>query len=152
MSSIEAIKPVIERKIEDLGFELFDLRNFNAGPRSILRITIDSPEGVTIKNCEMVSREISDLLDSEQFSPDRPYTLEVSSPGIDRPLKTERDYKRISGHPVIVHLSEPVEGKKSLSGEIVKCEEGILVLKINNKKVEIPLSIIYSGKEEIRFK
>ncbi|NLW31464.1 MAG: ribosome maturation factor RimP [Fibrobacter sp.] len=152
MSFIDSIKSVIEHKVQDLGFELFDLRWFSAGTKSILRVTIDSSKSVTIKDCEIVSRELSEILDSEQFSQDRFYTLEVSSPGIDRPLKTERDYKRIIGHPVLVHLSEPVEGKKSFEGEVVKCENGILVLNFNNKMVEIPLSIIYSGKEEIRFK
>jgi ribosome maturation factor RimP len=152
MASIDQIKPAIETKLEQLGFELFDMRFFHAGPRSILRITIDSPEGVTIGDCEKASNELSILLDVENFSPDRPYNLEISSPGIDRPLKTERDYRRIIGRSVILHLSEAVEDKKTLQGEVVKCEDNKLTLKIENKEVLIDLPNIYSGKEQIRFK
>jgi ribosome maturation factor RimP len=152
MASIDQIKPSIETKLEQLGFELFDLRFFQAGARSILRITIDSPEGVTIGDCERVSNELSIFLDAENFSPDRQYNLEISSPGIDRPLKTERDYRRIIGRGVVVHLTEAVEGKKALQGEVVKCEDNKLTLKIENKEVLVDLSNIYSGKEEIRFK
>lgn len=152
MSSLEKITPVIEEKLKQLGFELFDIRFFHAGSRSILRITIDSSEGVTIQDCEHVSNEISVTLDTENFSADRRYNLEISSPGIDRPLKTERDFRRIIGRPVILHLSETVKGKKTMQGDVVKCEDNIVTLKIEDNVVEIPLSIIYSGKEEIRFK
>lgn len=152
MASIDQIKSAIETKLEQLGFELFDMRFFNAGARSILRITIDSADGVTIGDCERVSNELSIILDEEEFSPDRPYNLEISSPGIDRQLKTERDYRRIIGKSVVVHLTEAVEGKKTLQGEVVKCEDNKLTLKIENKEVLIDLSNIYSGKEEIRFK
>ncbi|MDO5577194.1 MAG: ribosome maturation factor RimP [Fibrobacter sp.] len=152
MSFFDQIKPVIEEKVAELGFELFDLRWINAGPRSILRITIDSEAGIAINDCETVSRAISEILDSEEFDHDQAYSLEVSSPGIDRPLKTERDYNRIIGNPVVVNLKESVLGKKNIEGVVDKCENGVLVLNINNKIVEISLSNIYSGKEGIRFK
>jgi ribosome maturation factor RimP len=152
MASIDELKPAIEEKLRNLGFELFDLRFLNAGSRSILRITIDSTEGISIENCETVSHELSVFLDEAEFSPNRQYSLEVSSPGIDRPLKTERDFKRIKGRNVIVHLTNAVEGKKTLQGDVVSCENNILSLNIDEKTVEIPLSNIYSGKEEIRFK
>lgn len=152
MSNIEQVKPSVENKLKELGFELFDLRFFQAGSRSILRVTIDSPEGVKIADCELVSNELSLLLDAENFSPNRPYNLEVSSPGIDRPLKTERDYRRIIGKDVRLHLTEGVDGKKTITGEVVSCEDNKLKVKYENKIVDIPLSDIYSGKEEIRFK
>jgi ribosome maturation factor RimP len=152
MGSLDEITPVVESKLTQMGFELFDLRLFHAGSRSILRITIDSPKGVTVGDCERVSNELSVILDVENFSPDRRYNLEISSPGIDRPLKSERDYRRITGRSVVVHLTEAVEGKKTLTGEVVKCEDNKLTLKIENKEVIIELSNIYSGKEEIRFK
>lgn len=151
MALIDDIRPAIESKIQAMGFELFDLKFFNAGSRSILRITIDSPNGVTIGDCEAVSNEVSVVLDVENFSSSRRYNLEVSSPGIDRPLKTERDYRRIIGRRVTVHLSEEVEGKKTHVGEVVNCEDNKLTLKIGNITVEIPLSLIYSGREEISF-
>ncbi|MFP4162425.1 MAG: ribosome maturation factor RimP [Chitinispirillaceae bacterium] len=152
MSSVEQITPVIESKIEELGYELYDVRFFGAGKRSILRITIDRPEGVSIRDCEKVSRELSVLLDEEKFMGDKPYSLEVSSPGIDRPLKTERDFLRVKERNVVLHLAESVEGKKTLRGKVVACGNNKLTVEIENKTVDIPLCDIYSGKEEIRFK
>jgi len=152
MSAIDAMRPDIELKIKGLGFELFDLRFFSAGSRSILRVTIDSEKGITIKDCELVSHELSVFLDEEDFSPNRQYSLEVSSPGVDRPLKTERDFNRIKGRTVILHLADAIDGKKTVQGEVISCENNKLNLTIDQKTVEIPLSNIYSGKEEIRFK
>ncbi len=152
MSAVEQYAQVIESKIKELGFELYDLRFFNAGNRSILRVVIDSPDGVKIADCAFVSNELSTLLDTVNFSSERPYNLEVSSPGIDRPLKTEKDYKRIIGRDVTLHLTEGIGGKKSVVGEVLSCENNILKIKLENKNVDIPLSDIYSGKEEIRFK
>jgi ribosome maturation factor RimP len=113
---------------------------------------IDSPEGVKIADCAHASREISLVLDEKNFSEEHPYNLEVSSPGIDRPLKTQRDYRRIVGRDVILHLTLGVDGKKTVTGEIVACEDNKLTIKLEKRTVEIPLSDIYSGKEEIRFK
>jgi ribosome maturation factor RimP len=153
MAGIEQVTPVIESKLKELGLELFDVRFFNAGSRSILRITIDAPGGVKIGDCERVSNELSLLLDVENFSPNRPYTLEISSPGIDRPLKTPRDYRRITGRPVILHLTNGINGKKTIQGEVVGCTDEILTLKLDeSQQVGIELKDIYSGKEEIRFK
>ena len=153
MAGIEQVTPVIESKLKELGLELFDVRFFNAGSRSILRITIDAPGGVKIGDCERVSNELSLLLDVENFSPNRPYTLEISSPGIDRPLKTPRDYRRITGRPVILHLTNGINGKKTIQGEVVGCTDEILTLKLDeSQQVGIELKDIYRGKEEIRFK
>lgn len=152
MSTIEQITPLIEEKLKELGYELFDLRFFQAGSRSILRVTIDSAKGISIKDCEIASNEISSILDQEDFSANRKYNLEISSPGIDRPLKTERDFRRIIGHPVTLHLKEGIDGKKKLEGEVLSCEDNKLRLKTEHIIVEVPLSDIFSGKEEIRFK
>jgi ribosome maturation factor RimP len=153
MAGIEQVTPVIVKKLNEMGLELFDVRFFNAGPRSILRITIDSAQGVKISDCEHVSNELSLLLDVEKFSPNRPYTLEVSSPGIDRPLKTPRDYRRIIGRPVILHLTNGINGKKTIQGEVVSCSDEAVTIKLDqSNQVDIELTDIYSGKEEIRFK
>lgn len=152
MSSIDQIKPLIEKDLKELGYELFDLRFLQAGSHSILRVIIDSDKGITINDCEIASHKISDLLDQTDFSNNRKYNLEISSPGIDRPLKTERDFKRITGHLVTVHLKEDMEGVKKVVGEVLSCEDNKLHLKIEHKVVEIPLSNVFSGKEEIRFK
>jgi ribosome maturation factor RimP len=152
MASFEQVRPLVESKVLELGLELFDARFFGAGGRSVLRLTIDRVGGVSIADCERVSGEIGGLLDEQEFFGGKPYTLEVSSPGIDRPLKTERDYARIVGRDVTVHLSVAINGKKGLRGEVLGCEDGVLSIDTGKAHVNIPLTNILSGKEEIRFK
>lgn len=152
MATLEEVQPKVDAKIRELGFELFDMRYFRAGSRSVLRVVIDSPDGVKIADCAFVSNELSELLDAENFADERGYNLEVSSPGIDRPLKIERDYRRIKGRDVRLNCTQGVDGKKTFTAEVVECENGILTINLENKIVQIPLSDIYSGKEELRFK
>lgn len=149
---LEQIKPILSEKCSDIGFELFEMRFFRAGSRSILRIFIDSPKGVTIADCETVSNSLSEILDSEDFLKERTYTLEVSSLGIDRPLKTARDFRRIVGKEVTVHIDPSFEGKLQYTGNIKECSESTLTLDCDNETVDLPLNLIMSGKESIRFK
>lgn len=152
MSSLEQVKPVIEGKCAELGFELFEARFFRAGSRSILRIFIDGMNGVTIADCENVSSALSLVLDVEDFLGGKPYTLEVSSPGVDRPLKSEREFRRVVGREVTVNCREAVDGKKTVRGTVVRCENGTLYIENNGISLELPLDQILSGKEELRFK
>jgi ribosome maturation factor RimP len=148
----EEIRKLVESKIAERGFELFDLKLVQAGSRAVLRVTIDSAAGVTIDDCEMVSNELSVVLDVERFLENRPYTLEVSSPGIDRPLKTERDFKRTIGRFVMLHMTPAYEGKKTLRGKIIGTGNGIVECEIDGEPVSLPMSVIASGKEELQFK
>ncbi len=152
MSSLEQIEPLIAEKCGEAGFELFEARFFRAGSRSILRVFIDGPKGVTIADCEQVSNTLSVLLDVENFLNGRPYTLEVSSPGIDRPLKIERDFRRAYGREITVYLREPCNGRLQYRGIVERCEQDVLYLACDGETLELPLDRIMSGKEEIRFK
>jgi len=152
MSTLEQVRPLVESKVIELGFELFDLRFFGAAGRSVMRITIDSEKGISISDCELVSSEVGALLDEQNFFEGKHYTLEVSSPGIDRPLKTERDFKRVAGKNITLHLNEAVNGKKSVRGKVIECKEGCLKIEIDKNLTEIPVENIFSGKEEIRFR
>ena len=148
----DEIKAVIEGKLTELGLELFDLKYFQAGSRAVLRIIIDSPSGVTVGDCERVSNELSPLLDVENFAAGRPYTLEISSPGIDRQLKTERDFKRVIGRIVVLQMAPAWTGKKTLRGTVIGCAEGILQIEIDETATDIALTSVASGKEEIQFR
>ncbi|MCL2218939.1 MAG: ribosome maturation factor RimP [Chitinispirillia bacterium] len=156
MASFEQIRPLIEAKIATFGVELFEARFFGSGPRSVLRVTIDRPGGVSIEDCERVSGALGEALDEANFFEGKPYTLEISSPGIDRPLKTERDFARITGRDVTLHLSAAVNGKKTVRGEVVSCVGGLLAINADkgksNDTVTVPLADILSGREEVRFK
>jgi ribosome maturation factor RimP len=148
----EAIREIIAGKCTELGFELFDVRFFRAGSRAVLRVTIDSTNGVSIGDCERASQELSLVLDVEDFSSGRPYTLEVSSPGIDRPLRTERDFRRSAGRFVLLNMTPQYEGKKTLRVRVTGCETGTLKCELDGVAVELPLQLISSGKEELQFK
>ncbi len=149
---MENIRTMIQAKLAGSGFELFDIRYFQAGSRSVLRVTIDSQKGVTIGDCEKMSNELSILLDVENFSSGRRYTLEVSSPGIDRPLKTERDFKRVTGRFAVLQMRPSYIGKKTLRGKVVQCGDNIVRCEADGVVMDLPLAEIASGKEEIRFK
>jgi ribosome maturation factor RimP len=148
----ENIRAMIQAKLAELGLELFDIRYFQAGSRSILRVIIDSRAGVTIGDCEKVSNVLSILLDVEDYSAGRKYTLEVSSPGIDRPLKTERDFRRAVERFVILQMNTSFSGKKTLRGKVVQCGNNIVRCDVEGVLMDLPLTEITSGKEEIRFK
>lgn len=110
----------IERTVEGLGYELVDVERLAAG---LLRVTLDSPQGVRLEDCEKVSRQLSHLFAVEDVEYDR---LEVSSPGLDRPLKRARDFERFVGSEVQVQLAEaiPAEGasagRKRLRGRLLE--------------------------------
>jgi ribosome maturation factor RimP len=152
MSTIEQVEPLIAKKCTEAGFELFEARFFRAGSRAILRVFIDGPKGVLIADCEQISHALSEMLDAENFLDGRAYTLEVSSPGIDRPLRQEREFRRVTGRNVVVYLEKPVAGKLSWKGVVERCENEVLQLSVKGRTVEIPLGMVTSGKEEIKFK
>jgi len=152
MASIEQIIPCIEEKVRSLGLTLFDVKFFRAGKRSILRVFVDTPDGgVTIDQCEEASHNISMILDVEEFSR-QPYTLEVSSPGVDWPLKRCRDFLRVAGKVVSVRLREPFEETTSLKGCVHGCDEEAVTLLVDGEEKRVPLSIIENGKVAISFK
>jgi ribosome maturation factor RimP len=140
---IETLKEKIEPLVEEDGLEIVDLKFFEGGPASVLRIYIDKAGGVTVDQCANLSRKISDFLDIEDLIPGR-YKLEVSSPGLDRPLFSGADFKRKIGERVKVFLKEEVDGKMELLGKIKNLEgENLFLL------VEPPASGVDEGAEEI---
>jgi ribosome maturation factor RimP len=175
-SPLDSVRPLIEAAVAGLGMDLFDARFFGSGSRSVLRVTIDKAGGVTVADCERVSSAAGALLDERDFfggrpytlevsSPGidrvlkterdffggRPYTLEVSSPGIDRVLKTERDFARIAGREAVLNLSVAVGGKRAIRGVIAGCEDGTITIDIGTESVRVPLADVVSGREELRF-
>lgn len=151
MDIVDRLRPIIETKLSARGFELYDLKVVRAGKHSAVKVYADKDGGVTIADCEQISQELSILLDVEDVFR-HPYTLEVSSPGIDRKLKVEKDYNRISGRLVKVLLLEPLQGKRELLGKVREASQGIVRIDIDGEEVEVPLSIIQKAKIEVSFK
>lgn len=131
----EKLKEKLLPLIEEENLELVDLEFSPGGPKSLLRIYVDKPAGVTIDNCANLSRKVSDFLDMEDLVPYR-YNLEVSSPGLDRPLIKKEDFIRKIGEKIKVFLKEPVEGKLELVGEINNFHEETLYLSTKPEGVE----------------
>jgi ribosome maturation factor RimP len=151
-SPLERVRPLIEAAVAGEGVELFDARFFGAGARAVLRVTIDMAGGVTVAECERVSSAVGAMLDAEDFFDGRPYTLEVSSPGADRPLREERDFARIIGREAVLHLRAAVNGCRSLRGVVAGCEGGKVTIDTGNGLADVPLADIESGREELKFR
>ena len=107
----EILLPIIEKN----GFELVDVEYVREGGSWYLRAYIDKPGGINVDDCETVSRELSDILDEKDFI-DEAYILEVSSPGLGRPLKKEKDFKRSLGEEVEIRTYRMVDKKKEFTG------------------------------------
>ena len=151
MPEIKQIEPILDKKLASMGLNLYELKFIRAGKYSILRVFIDKEGGITVKDCEKASHEISTVLDVENFY-NKKYTLEVSSPGIDRLLVSERDFKRVVGKNIRLRLKEADKKNKTVSGKLIACQDGCLTMVINNDNKQVPVSNILSGKIEITFK
>ena len=106
---------LLEPLMQEFGFELVDVEYVKEGGSWYLRAYIDKPGGITINDCEAVSRRLSDLLDEEDYI-EESYTLEVSSPGLGRPLRKDKDLQRSIGEEVDVKLFAPVDHSKEFTG------------------------------------
>ncbi len=132
--SIMDLRALLETTLPGMGYEMVDLEIGNRG--RMIRVFIDKPEGISIDDCTEVSNHLTRLFAVENVDYDR---LEVSSPGMDRPLNGERDYVRFAGQRVRIKLRAPMEGRKIFSGVIGAVREGVVHLMMDGKPVEIRL-------------
>jgi len=140
-SKQEILHNLIEPVVVSLGCELWGLEYLTQGRYTTLRLFIDGPEGVSLEDCEKVSRQVSSVLDVEDPI-DGEYTLEVSSPGMDRPLYTSAHYARYVGETVNVRLRMARDGRRRFKGEIVKVEGDDVVIIVEGKEILLPVDAI----------
>lgn len=126
-SVVDRIQGVISPILWTLGLELVEVVCVGQGPRSIVRVFIDKPGGVTVTDCERAHMALGPALDVADPFP-HAYTLEVSSPGLDRPFKRLQDYQRALGKRVTIKLKQPRDGQWRLTGELVEASEEAVVL------------------------
>lgn len=119
----ELARPILE----ELKYELVDIEYKKEGGSWFLRFYIDKPGGITLDDCQIFSERIGELLDHHDPIPHR-YYLEVSSPGLDRPLKRDEDFERYKGHRVCVKLYKSVNGEKNYYGQLVGLKDGNVVI------------------------
>ena len=123
------INEILEKTIPGLGYELVDVE---ISPAKIVRVFIDKPEGITIEDCESVSHHLSKLFLVEEIEYNR---LEISSPGVERPLKKLEDFVRFSGQTVKIKLHELVNGQKVYQGKIMAVEGDTIKLSIEKGEI-----------------
>lgn len=135
------LNEVVASGVEALGYELVGVELDSGGGRRVLRIYIDHPDGITLEDCERVSHQVSGVLDVEDPIQGN-YLLEVSSPGVERPLFEAGHYERFIGARVRVKLHDPLNGRRKLKGLIVACDQGVVTLDEDGERWEIPLADI----------
>ncbi len=132
---------ILSPTVNDMGYELWGCEYLSQGKHSLLRIYIDKAEGIGIEDCQAVSKQVSALLDVEDPIPGN-YSLEISSPGIPRPLFSSWQYERYIGHAVQIKTFKPVDGKRKWSGTIVSTSENSVILDSNDEHHELLFSNI----------
>ncbi len=131
--------------IEALGCELLGVQISRGARHSVLRIYIDRPEGITLEDCERVSHQASGILDVED--PIRgEYSLEVSSPGDDRPLFMEAHFERFRGHRARLRLAVPQEGQRTLTGILEGVSDGVVTVDVDGKQWKVSLEQIAQAR------
>ncbi|MCS7307927.1 MAG: ribosome maturation factor RimP [Aquificaceae bacterium] len=143
----EKVKELVEPIVESMGYRLFDVE-FKSERGWVLRIILDKEGGITLGDCEEVSKRIGALLDVEDLIPVS-YMLEVSSPGLTRELTKPSHFEFFNGRFVRLVLRETVDGKREIKGYIKGVREGILHVKENDKDYYIPLSSIARANLEL---
>ena len=145
------IKEIIVPVVNSIGMEIESVGLAKMGNKFLLRVFIEKEGGVTLDNCERASREIEALLDVEDIIP-YSYVLEVSSPGLDRPLRNPADFKRFSGKTARIVTSSPIENQTFFIGEIIEAGvDDVVVLLPKNKKASIPYKNISRARLEVIF-
>lgn len=140
-SSVTLVTELIDATIQALGLDLWGVELLQQGKYSLLRIYIEREEGVTIEDCEKVSRQVSALMDVEDPIAGE-YTLEVSSPGMDRPLFSIEHYSQYVGSEVDLKLRRPLDGRRKFKGQIIKVSGDIVGLLVEGSEYDLEFSDI----------
>lgn len=140
------LRDLLEPAVTALGCELVGIEYHPSGRHSLLRVYIDRPEGVTVDDCSAVSYQVSGLLDVEDPIPGH-YTLEVSSPGLDRPLFQARDFERFAGQQVKIRTRFPVAGQRNFRGLLQGMQgQQVVIDEQDGRRVELPLDQIEQAR------
>jgi ribosome maturation factor RimP len=165
LERLARLRAVAERVARSYGLEIFDVQLRRESIGTVLRVIIDRPdrgvvetpeEAVGIEDCQRISQDLSAVLDVEEeevgeTALGQQYTLEVSSPGLDRPLRHEADYRRFSGRLAKIVTTSPLNGQSAFSGRIVGVDDGNVVLEEGRKTHRVPVKAIKRGHLDVEF-
>jgi len=133
------IEEIAQRVVESEGMELVEVEIKGGGAQRLVRISIDKPAGVTHADCELVSQQVGTILDVEDVVPGGRYTLEVSSPGVERKLLKPQDYERFQGKKAKITLRDPMEGQRHWEGTLAGLAGGAVALEVGpGKTIRFP--------------
>ncbi len=139
--TLQDIKNLLQPTIEGLGYDLWGIEYLSQKHGSLLRIYIDVTRGVTIEDCEIVSQQVSAILDVEDVVPEK-FRLEISSPGVPRPLFYPEQFQKYDQHEIQIKLYEPIAGQRKYSGTIIAVDQKGVRLAFNNTEQEFLFSTI----------
>lgn len=141
----ERLDGLLKPAVEALGYELVGVEYWRGRRRALVRVYIDKPGGVTLDDCERASHQVSGVLDVEDPIVEQ-YDLEVSSPGLDRPLFEPEHFERFAGQMVRVRLSPPVNGRRKFTGVLLGFENGEVRVDENGVEQRVPLEAVSAAR------
>ena len=141
----DELAAMLEPTVERLGFELADLEVRVASQDGLIRLFIDKPDGIGVEDCEIVSRAVSALLDVEDPIPGN-YSLEVSSPGLDRKLTKAAHFQRFIGDTIKVKLRLPLDGRRRFRGELMAQDDDSIVVEVDGQSYSLALKMIDTAR------
>ena len=158
LTAVERVRELATRVAAAYGLDIFDVELKREGGQQVLRVIVDRPgpaakpeESVSIDDCARVAEELGTLLDVEDVMPGE-YTFEVSSPGLDRPLRTAEDYPRFAGRWAKIVTSEPVQRQTAFAGRVKGIEGDDVLFESEGKKLmKLPLRLISRARLEVEF-
>ena len=167
-ASLVDLRAAVARIASSYGLEVFDLQFRRESPGWVLRVMLDrvpvkTPEsaaadGINVEDCQHVSRDLSALLDVEEetygSTLGSKYTLEVSSPGLDRPLRLDRgeeDFRRFEGRMAKVVTREPVNGQSAFAGRLAGVEDGVVLMTEGKRTHRVPLALMSRARLDVEF-
>ncbi len=141
----EEVIELLEPTVKALGYELIDIDLKLGGQDGLLRLYINSDQGISLDDCSVVSEQVSALLDVEDLIPGQ-YRLEVSSPGTDRVLRTEQHLQQFAGQRVKIQTHELIDGRKRFKGQLIGMRDELVVVEIDGSELEIPFDDIKQAR------
>ena len=141
MVVLDALTGLLEPTVTGLGYELLGVERQQSAGRTLVRLYIDSSDGIVVEDCAKVSRQVGDFLEAEEAMRGA-YTLEVSSPGLDRPLFKPAHYRSCIGVDVKVRLRTLVNGRRRLSGKLAKATDEFVTITIGEEQIDVPYNVI----------
>lgn len=146
----EKVEELVTRPINELGYEVYDVMYVKEGKDNYLRIFIDKESGISLDDCEKVNNAITDMLDEADIIKDQ-YFLEISSPGVERHIRKDKQLEEHIGKDINVRLFKPIDKQKELTGTLQKFDDEQVVLLINEEEITINRENISSMKRAYKW-